>query len=98
MSRSESGSFAAPDPLDAMLERGHVARHFAHLIHRGARYARGLEAQQVGERGLGALDGAREYGFLADVHVEQPLRLERGGHAFEEAKGASRGLAQVLEL
>ena len=92
------GELAAPEPLDAMLERCHVARDFPHLGHRGARYARGLEAQEVGEGGLGTLDGTREDGFLADVHVEQPVGLERGGYAFEAAKGASRRLAQALQL
>ena len=62
---------APAQTLETILERGHVVAHLAHVIQRHPRLLLQLEEQQIGERGLGALDHAGEHRLLAHVHVEE---------------------------
>ena len=72
-----------------------VARHLTHVVEGGARGGLGLEAQQVGERRLRALDLGREHGFLADVHVEEQLlaRQQHGDAVEPPERALGRGEA-----
>ena len=77
--------------VQAMVHRGHVVDHFAHV--HGPSECRLLDfiLQQVGQRGLGSFDLAGEHGFLADVHRHEKVGVgEYFGCAVKPADGPVR--------
>ena len=81
-----------------MVERGDVVRDLDDVVERDAGRLLDLEEQQVGERGLRALDLRREHGFLADVGVEEERLVgQEGRDAVESAEREDGGLEQQWE-
>jgi hypothetical protein len=75
-----------------VLEGGHIARHLGHIVERHVLHALGLEGEQVRERGLCALDLRREDRLLANVEVNENLRV--GQQAGETVETPSAWLAR----
>jgi len=84
---------------EAVVERGDVVGHLDDVVQRHARRFVELEQEQVGERGLRALDLRRQHRLLAHVGVEeQGLVRQEGGDAVEPADGQHRRLEQLLQV
>ena len=84
------------EPLQAMHHGVNVVRDLADVVDRLAGLGLGLEAQEVGQRRLRALNLGGEHRLLADVHVEeQLLARQEHGDAVKPAKG-TLGEAQAL--
>lgn len=68
-------------------EGAEVIRHLLHIVSVADLETR-LFVEQVGKRGLGALDLGREQGFLADGALQQPVhRWHQAGDARQTSQG-----------
>ena len=85
------------EPLQPEHHRIDVVGDLANVVDRLAGLRVGFEAEQVGERGLGAFDLRGEHRLLADVHVEeQVLPRQEHGDAVEPTERAFRD-AQAIQ-
>jgi len=84
----------AAQPFEAVIHRGHVARHLLYVVERDARRRVVLEKQQVRERGLRPLDLRREDGLLADVDVQKEIGI---GQQLRQAIQAAKCTVRPLE-
>jgi hypothetical protein len=75
---------AAAQPLDAMIQRGHMIRYLDHIVQGNSWNFLQLEEEKVGERGLGSLDLRGEDRLLTDVHVEKEVCVgKKRGYAVQ---------------
>lgn len=82
-----------------MIHGPDVIGHLLNVVQGHAGGFRVLEEQQVGERGLRALDLAGQHGLVADVHVEKERRLRQEQcHPVQPAQGQRGLLQQVPEV
>jgi len=71
-----------------MLDRRDIIRYLGYVVDLDGRRLVILEQQQVGKRGLGALDLRGQQGFLADVHIdEQGRRRQDRRHTVQATDG-----------
>lgn len=86
---------ALPQSLQAVLHRRDVVRDLRDVVDRHVRDLVALEQEQIGQRGLRALDLRRQQRFLAHVHIEKQWgRRQDGRHAVEPPDGATGGVVE----
>jgi hypothetical protein len=85
-------------PPQAVVHRSDVVERFAGVVLRNAWGGVVLEQQQVRQRGLGALDLRREDSLLADICVEELIRVrEQQGHPAQSPKRLVGTVEQALQ-
>ena len=62
----------------AVLHRAHVVDHFVHVARTAFAEDVGFGGEKILEGTLRPLDLAREYGLLANVHVDEQVRIGQG--------------------
>ncbi len=79
-----------------MLDRRDVVRDLGHVVEFDRRRFMIFEQQQVGQRGLRALDLRGQEGFLADIHVEEQRR--RGQDRRHAVEATDRGYGAFVDV
>jgi hypothetical protein len=83
---------------ESVLHRPDVVGDFPGIVRGDAGSLVEFEQQQVGQRGLRALDLRRQHRFLADVRVEKQARArQQRGQAVESTQGEVRPFVLALQ-
>ena len=83
---------------ESVIEGGDIIRDFHDVVERNAGRLLELEEKEIGERRLSSLDLRGKHGLLADVRVEEEVRVgKKRGNAVQPAKGEKRGFERLLE-
>jgi hypothetical protein len=77
-----------PDAGESVFEGGDVVADLGDVVHGGTGLLVEFEEEEVGQRGLGALDHGGEHGLLANVAVEEEGYIrQKGGDTVHTAQG-----------
>lgn len=86
-------------PSHAVFQGGDVIRDFHDIVEGCAGSFLQFKKQEIGERGLGALDLRREHGLAPHVGIEEKLGIrEQGAHAVQSADRERGPFKQALPL